>query len=73
VLALSSFGIYLGRFQRWNSWDIFVRPRSLLGGALEDLVAGPKPLAVTLLFTAFLTTAYLVFYAFFRLAQIERS
>jgi uncharacterized membrane protein len=73
VLALSSFGIYVGRFQRWNSWDVFVRPRTILGGALEDFVAGPKPLAVTLLFTAFLTTAYLVFYAFFRLAQIERS
>jgi uncharacterized membrane protein len=73
VLALSSFGIYLGRFERWNSWDAFVRPRVVLANALDGLVEGPRPLAVTLLFTAFLTTAYLVFYAFFRLAQIERG
>ena len=76
VLALSSFGIYLGRFERWNSWDLFARPRLLLGDVWErvgDPAAHPRTVAVTLLFTAFLTTTYFVFYAFFRLAQIERD
>ncbi|UHA74583.1 DUF1361 domain-containing protein [Paenibacillus sp. 481] len=34
VLLLSSFGIYIGRFVRWNSWDVFVRPDRIV----QDIV-----------------------------------
>jgi uncharacterized membrane protein len=72
VLALSSYGIYLGRFERWNSWDVFANPHGVLANALERLVE-PRPLAVTVLFTGFLTVSYLVFYSFVRLGAAERA
>jgi uncharacterized membrane protein len=62
TLAATGFGIYLGRFQRWNSWDVLVDP---LGMARQVLVYAlnpfdhPRTLGVTLLFGAFLTVAYL--------------
>jgi uncharacterized membrane protein len=73
ALALSSFGIYLGRVQRWNSWDVFVRPGSLFGdiaGGLLDPLSHPYPIAVTILFTSFLLASYLVFYSFARRSSL---
>jgi uncharacterized membrane protein len=62
ALAATGFGVYLGRFQRWNSWDILVDP---LGMARQVLIYAlnpfdhPRTLGVTLLFAAFLFVAYL--------------
>jgi uncharacterized membrane protein len=67
VLGLSSFGIYLGRFQRWNSWDLFVQPQALLADVWMPIAHPfdhPRTVAVTVLFTAFLAATYLVFYSF---------
>lgn len=74
-IALGSFGIYLGRFERWNSWDVVTQPR-LLGAdvwaQLTDPASHPRTVAVTLLFTAFLTVAYLAFYSALALARGDR-
>lgn len=71
VLAASSFGIYLGRFQRWNSWDVFVRPGALLAQATQGFHA--RPIALTVLLTGFLLTSYLVLYSFARLSALVRD
>ena len=76
VLALSSFGIYLGRVQRWNSWDLVVHPASIgaqIGGGLLDPLSHPRPIGLTVLLTSFLLVSYLVLYSFARLSAIERD
>lgn len=73
ALGLSSAGVYLGRVLRWNSWDVFVRPGSLLGelaGALVDPLAHPRPIAITILFTSFLLASYAIFYSLARTSSL---
>lgn len=61
VLYLSAFGIYLGRFLRWNSWDIFSNMRQVLGDVLVRLTNPITHMEVwqfTFLFGSFLTVFY---------------
>jgi uncharacterized membrane protein len=74
-LAASSFGIYLGRSLRWNSWDFVIRPGALLEdiwARLADPLAYPRGVGMTLALTAVLWTGYLTVYAFARLGATER-
>ena len=76
VLALSSFGIYLGRVQRWNSWDLVVHPASDRRPDRQRPAASlshPRPIGLTVLFTSFLLVSYLALYSFARLSAIERD
>lgn len=74
VLGLTGFGIYLGRFERWNSWDVLVDPARLgstLGSGLLDPLSHPRPFGVTLALGAFLAFGYVVVYSVLRLAAAE--
>jgi uncharacterized membrane protein len=65
VLALSSVGVYIGRFIRLNSWDALLHPRSVVEVVHARIVAEPPEMAQALLgLTAFLGVAYLVVYSF---------
>lgn len=38
VMVISGFGIYLGRYQRWNSWDIITQPFSLMADVARHVI-----------------------------------
>jgi len=38
ALALCGFGVFVGRFQRWNSWDVLSNPFRLLFDMVEVLL-----------------------------------
>ena len=64
AVVLSGFGVYLGRFLRWNSWDLLLEPRALLGDIAVRLAhprSDPQAVGVTLVFAAFLLVCYLTF------------
>ncbi len=65
VAGLSSFGIYLGRFLRWNTWDVLLNPLDLLrdvGGLAAHPLAHSGQVKFQLLFALFLFLAYLMLY-----------
>jgi uncharacterized membrane protein len=61
-LMLSAFGIYLGRFLRWNSWEALTNPLGLLKSVAGQFINAhphPHPVPVTLIFGIGLLIGYL--------------
>jgi uncharacterized membrane protein len=66
ALALASFGVYVGRFLRFNSWDALVRPRRLaqvIHANLDNPLQHPRLIASLIVLTASLTIGYLIVYS----------
>ena len=64
VTGLSGLGIYVGRFLRWNSWDLFLYPTDVVSDVVHRLAHPLHNLqiyGVTLLFAAFLFVCYGMF------------
>ncbi|MFN8453124.1 MAG: DUF1361 domain-containing protein [Anaerolineae bacterium] len=62
VLGLNSLGVYIGRFLRWNSWDLLFHPHTILAemaGRLANPLEYPGSIGFTLMFAAFLLICYL--------------
>jgi uncharacterized membrane protein len=66
VAGLSGFGVFLGRFPRWNSWDIVTRPGELfatLALHAQDPLSHPRAIGMTLMMGTLFAIAYLMLYA----------
>ncbi len=74
VSGLSSFGVYLGRFVRLNSWDILQDPGEIAISIL-GLVIDPslRLVAFTSLFTVFYLFVYLTLYSFAHMLQEQKE
>lgn len=60
-LALCGVGIYLGRFLRWNSWDLLTSPANIgrdALGAFADPLAEPRAWAVPVIYGLGLVIGY---------------
>ncbi|HMU93228.1 MAG TPA: DUF1361 domain-containing protein [Anaerolineales bacterium] len=70
VSGLSSFGVYLGRFVRFNSWDLLNDPKeivvTILGLAIDPSM---RVIAFTILFAVFYLFVYLTLYSFAHLVR----
>lgn len=56
-LILTGFGIYLGRVQRWNSWDLFSDPTNLMVDVFNQL-SNPQAIKMTIGFSILLFIIY---------------
>lgn len=73
VLLMCSFAIYLGRYLRWNSWDVLVNPFGLIFDVSEPFInpaSHPQAFTTTLMFFILLSSIYA---ASFELVRILRS
>ncbi len=67
VSLLGSFGIYLGRFLRWNSWDAFRDPLSKadeIWTSVSDPLANPRLVVFTALFALLFLFVYVAMHVY---------
>ncbi len=63
IIVLGSFGVYLGRFQRWNSWDIIHNPLAL-GADIMECFISPEMHIRTWGITMILSVLFYLIYGF---------
>ena len=78
VIGLNGFGVYLGRFLRWNSWDIFFDPVEILTDSyslLRNPMESRDVIGFIMMYTSLFLVTYLTFSWLlpFRELQLDRA
>lgn len=63
VFLLCGYAIYLGRYMRWNTWDVLINPIGLLSNVVDSLTSpheGAPLILTTLLFFWLISVLYIV-------------
>ena len=74
ALGLSGLGIYLGRFERWNSWDLVFHLDTILKEIAKRMLNpldNVRFIGFTVLFTAFMLVCYLTFISVHKVEMLE--
>jgi uncharacterized membrane protein len=74
ALGFSGLGIYLGRFERWNTWDLVFHFDTILKSTASRMLNPMDNLrfiGFTVLFTAFLLVCYLTFISVHKVEMLE--
>ena len=61
-IQLAGLGIYMGRFQRWNSWDIITDPFAIImkvGYTLLNPIEFAETLGIAIVMSAFICIGYM--------------
>lgn len=72
IFVLCGFAIYMGRYLRWNSWDIVSRPAGILFDLSSTIVSPsshPGVLQTTLIFFALIGSIYVVIWQIIKLLR----
>lgn len=62
VIVMCAFGIYLGRFLRWNSWDLIVNPLDIIYDIFQRIIHPIRHIrtwGITFSYSLFLIVGYL--------------
>lgn len=57
IFILTGYGIFMGRIQRWNSWDLATRPMAVISDGLAH-VNNPQAIYITATFSCFMAIVY---------------
>ena len=76
ALLLSSFAIYLGRYLRWNTWDVIINPIGLIFD-VSDRIINPGSYLLTFVITGvfyiLLGSTYSVIYRLIEIVSVTKK